>query len=170
MSVAIAAMVNILALGNVCLHFLAVTVVSVFKGDLSQRSYIWTRVCKFIWPFIMVICGIRAILMIVELQRGQVLFHNAPPHDISLKLIPLHRKHNIAWECENGGQLWPASVTAGYDNGASFPSSFCTSGFTSVYTAFIISLLVDLGFQVRARHCISVYGDVRGADDSGRLF
>jgi len=94
---------------------------------LSNRSYIWTRVCKFIWPFIIIICGIRAILMIVELQRG---------------------KDNIAWECQNGGQLWPASVTAGYDNGTSFPGAFCVATFPSIYTAFVISLLVDLGFQI----------------------
>ena len=36
----------------------------------QQRSYIWTRVCKFIWPFIIVIAAVRAIIMIVELQRG----------------------------------------------------------------------------------------------------
>jgi len=94
---------------------------------LSNRSYIWTRVCKFIWPFILVISAVRAIIMIVELRRG---------------------KDNIAWECENGGQLWSASAAAGYDNGSAFPSSFCTCGFESLSTAFIISLLVDLGFQM----------------------
>lgn len=107
MSVAFAALINIFALSN--------------------RSYIWTRVCKFIWPFNLVICGIRAVLMIVELQRG---------------------KDNIAWECMNGGQLWTPSVAAGYDNGSSFPSGFCTSGFSSIYTAFVIFLLADIGFQI----------------------
>ena len=89
--------------------------------------------------------------MIVELQRGRV------PHQIShqdvisliLTLSSPHRKDNIAWECQNGGQLWPASVTAGYDNGSSFPSAFCVATFPSIYTAFVISLLADLGFQVR---------------------
>jgi len=38
-----------------------------------------------------------------------------------------------------------ASVAAGYDNGISFPSAFCTLGLN---TALIISLLVDLGFQI----------------------
>jgi len=94
---------------------------------LSNRSYIWTRVCKFIWPFVLVISAIRAIIVIVELQRG---------------------KDKIAWECDNGDQLWPASVLAGYDNNTSFPNSFCTSGFPSVNTAFIISFLTDLGFQI----------------------
>jgi len=35
-----------------------------------QRSYIWTRVVKFVWPFVIVISAIRAIIMIVQLQRG----------------------------------------------------------------------------------------------------
>jgi len=89
--------------------------------------------------------------MIVELQRGQVPLQKLHQYRISLKLVlsSPHRKNNIAWECDNGGQLWPASVTAGYDNGTSFPSAFCTSGFPSVYTALIISLLADIGFQVR---------------------
>jgi len=107
MGVASAALINILALSN--------------------KSYIWTRVCKFIWPFIVVISAIRAILMIVELRRG---------------------KDKIAWECDNGGQLWTDSVVAGYDNGSSFPGAFCATGFGSISTAFIISLLVDLGFQI----------------------
>lgn len=53
------------------------------------------------------------------------------------------------WECDNGGQLWTESEAAGYDNGTSFPSGFCASGFSSLYAAFVISLLVDLVFQVR---------------------
>ena len=63
------------------------------------------------------------------------------------------RKDNIVWECENGGQLWTDSVTSGYDNGASFPSGFCASGFSSIYAAFIGGLLVDLVFQV------SIFGE-----------
>ena len=47
---------------------------------LTQRSYIWTRVCTFLWPFVIVICAIRATLMIVQLQRGYVL----PTHSPSL--------------------------------------------------------------------------------------
>jgi len=93
---------------------------------LSNRSYIWIRVCKFIWPFVIVISAVRAILMIVELQRG---------------------KDNIAWECANGGQVW--SSNAQYTSTTTtFPAGFCTSGFSSLNTAFIISLLVDLVFQI----------------------
>ncbi|CDO73169.1 hypothetical protein BN946_scf185007.g224 [Trametes cinnabarina] len=94
---------------------------------LSNRSYIWTRVCKFIWPFVIVICAVRAIIMIVELQRG---------------------KDKIQWECENGGQLWTDSAEAGYGGSASFPTGFCTTGFSSIYAAFIVGLLVDLAFQM----------------------
>jgi len=120
---------------------------------LSTRSYTWIRVCKFLWPISLVICGIRAVLMIVELQRG---------------------KDNIAWECANGGQLWTASVTAGYDNGAAFPSTFCTSGFSSLYTALVISLLVDIGCQIYMlflnwRFCTRLehYGSMKGPSDGG---
>lgn len=94
---------------------------------LSNRSYIWSRVCTFLWPFVIVICAIRAILMIVELQRG---------------------KDKIQWECQNGGQLWTDSAAAGYGGNVSIPDGFCGSGFSSLNAAFIISLLVDLGFQL----------------------
>jgi len=103
----------------------SVAVVSILA--LSNRSYIWTRVCKFLWPFIVVISAIRAILMIVELQRG---------------------KDKIAWECDNGGALWTSSADSGHSTSASFPSGFCLSGFSSLNTAFIISLMVDIVCQL----------------------
>jgi len=119
---------------------------------LSNRSYIWSRVCKFLWPFIIVISTVRAILMIVELQRGQ---------------------DNITWECDNGGQLWSASADAGYANSASFPSGFCVSGFHSLNVAFIVSLLVDIvcqlymyfliwRFQKRLEHYSGMKGPFHG--------
>lgn len=91
---------------------------------LSNRSYIWIRVCKFLWPFIIVICAVRATLMIVQLQRG---------------------KDKIIWECNHGGQIW--SENAEYAAKSSFPVGFCSAGFNSLYVAFIIGLLVDLVFQ-----------------------
>lgn len=94
---------------------------------LSNRSYIWTRVTTFVWPFVIVISAIRAILMIVELQRGQ---------------------DKIAWECANGGQLWPGSVTPGVIPSGSLPSTFCTTGFASLNSAFIVALLVDIVCQI----------------------
>jgi len=92
---------------------------------LSNRSYIWIRVCKFLWPFIVIICAVRATLMIVQLQRG---------------------KDKIIWECNHGGQIW--SENAEYAAKSSFPVGFCSAGFGSLYTAFIIGLLVDLVFQM----------------------
>jgi len=111
--------------GAISLGVALAAVITIFA--LSNRSYIWIRVVKFLWPFVIVISAIRAIAMIVELQRG---------------------KDNINWECDNGGQLWPASVTAGYQTSAAFPGAFCAKGFSSVNTAFIVSLLVDLACQV----------------------
>jgi hypothetical protein len=111
--------------GGIALAVGSIALVNVFA--LSNRSYIWIRVCKFLWPFALVICGIRAIIMLVELQRGQSM---------------------IEWECDNGGQLWPASAEAGYQNSTAFPSAFCTAGFSSIYSAFIVGLLVDLVLQL----------------------
>ncbi|KAF8482075.1 hypothetical protein DFH94DRAFT_734883 [Russula ochroleuca] len=92
---------------------------------LANRSYVWSRACVVLWPFLIVISAIRDIIMIVELQRG---------------------KENIEWECANGGQLWTTSAAAGYGSG-NVPSVFCTAGFSSLNTAFIVCLLADLVFQ-----------------------
>jgi hypothetical protein len=105
MAVAVLALLNILALSN--------------------RSYLWIRVCKFLWTFVIIICAVRAILMIVQLQRG---------------------KDKIIWECDHGGQIW--SSNAEYAAKASFPVGFCSAGFNSLNAAFIVSLLVDLVFQM----------------------
>jgi len=93
---------------------------------LLNRSYIWTRVCKFLWPFMIIICAIRAIVMIVQLQRG---------------------KDKIAWECANGGQIWTDNV-AHVTAGATLPAGFCTGGQVTLNTLFIIGLVVDLVFQI----------------------
>jgi hypothetical protein len=93
---------------------------------LSNRSYLWIRVAKFVWPFIIVISAVRAIIMIVELQRG---------------------KDNITWECNNGGQLWTSSTSTTTSDSGSIPSGFCTLGYSSLNTAFIVSLLGDLVCQ-----------------------
>jgi len=106
--------------------FLVAAIALINVLALSNRSYMWTRVCKVLWPFVIVITAVRAIVMIVELQRGRT---------------------EIEWECANGQQLWPASVTAGYGGTTTMPSVICTAGFPTVYAVFIIFLLVDLGFQ-----------------------
>ncbi|KAH9997784.1 hypothetical protein BJV74DRAFT_826457 [Russula compacta] len=93
---------------------------------LGNRSATWSRACRILWPFLIVISAIRDIAMIVELQRG---------------------KEKIEWECANGGQLWTTSAAAGYGSG-NVPSVFCTAGFSSLNTAFIVCLLADLVCQV----------------------
>lgn len=110
--------------GGIGMAVTAVAVINVLA--LSNRSYIWTRVCKFLWPFIIVICAIRAILMIVQLNRG---------------------KDKIIWECTHGGQIWEESAVKA-DNSGTMPVGFCGSGFSSIYLAFIVGLLIDLGFQL----------------------
>ncbi|PPQ76489.1 hypothetical protein CVT24_011074 [Panaeolus cyanescens] len=110
--------------GGIGLGVTAAAVISMFA--LSNRSYIWIRVVKFLWPFLIVICAVRAIIMIVQLQRG---------------------KEKIMWECNNGGQLWTDSAAAGITNNGTLPSGFCAMGFSSLNIAFIVSLLVDLVFQ-----------------------
>lgn len=64
-------------------------------------------------------------------------------------ICSLCSKDKIMWECDNGGQLYSASVAAGYHASTAFPSQFCTTGFSSFLTAWIIALSVDLMFQVR---------------------
>ena len=74
---------------------------------------------------------------------------------LTSRLLFMFRKDKIIWECDNGGQLWTESAADGLDNGKSMPGGFCSAGFSSLYAAFIVSLLVDIGFQVclgRAKH------------------
>jgi len=111
--------------GGIGIGVAAAAVISMLA--LSNRSYIWIRVAKFLWPFIIVIAAVRAIIMIVQLQRG---------------------KDNIIWECNNGGVLWTsANSTTTVVDDTTIPSGFCTLGFASLNTAFIVSLLVDLVIQ-----------------------
>jgi len=111
--------------GGIGMAVCAVAVINVVT--LSNRSYVFCRVCHFLWPFIIVICGVRAVFMIWELHRG---------------------KDKIVWECQNGGQLWGESAEAGYGNTSRFPEGICAPGWQSLFTAFIVSLLVDIAFQM----------------------
>lgn len=117
--------------GGIGIGVAVLAIINIFA--LSNSSFVWARVCKFLWPFVIVISAIRAIIMLVELNRG---------------------KDGIIWECQNGGQLWPSSVDASQTatNGTvvTFPlvDSICAPGFSSLYTAFTISLLVDIGCQM----------------------
>lgn len=85
MGVGAVAIITILALSNVRL-WLDLPQSYTERGinipcfKFTQRSYIWTRVCAFLWPFIIVVSAVRAILMIVELQRGYVFFFAPRTH------------------------------------------------------------------------------------------
>jgi hypothetical protein len=136
--------------GGISLGVASLAIISVIA--LSNKSYIWTRVCKFVWPFVIITCAIRAIIMMVELQRG---------------------KDKIAWECNNGGQLWPDSAVATTTT-STIPSSFCTSGFSSLNTAFIASLVIDLVCQIymffltwRFSKRLEHYADMKGPFSGG---
>ena len=148
LTVAVIALVNILALSNVGAQ-LPGDVIGIDINYNFQRSYVWIRVCKFLWPFVIIICAIRAALMIVELQRGFVTKPYMDYVAFTYSSCSHDRKDNIIWECNHGGQIW--SSNAEYAANASFPVGFCSAGFNSLYTAFIVSLLVDLAFQVRSR-------------------
>jgi len=111
--------------GAIGLGVALTAIISMFA--LSNRSITWINVAKFMWPLMVITCGIRAVLMVVELQRGQ---------------------YKILWECENGGQLWTAPNTTAIVTSGSLPTPFCTYGFATLNTAFIISLLADLGLQI----------------------
>lgn len=94
---------------------------------LSNRSFVWIRVAKFLWLLVVILSAIRAVVMVVELQRGQ---------------------YKILWECENGRRLWTAPGAVPIVTSGSLPAIFCTVSFATLNTAFIISLLVDLVLQV----------------------
>lgn len=101
----------------------AIAVINIFA--LYNRSYIWSRVCHFVWPFVLVISAVRVIIMIVQLYRG---------------------RDKIIWECENGGQVWGSEPEA--TSSSSMPGGLCGAGWSSLFTVFIVALLVDLVFQI----------------------
>ncbi|KAF8807951.1 hypothetical protein BYT27DRAFT_7190042 [Phlegmacium glaucopus] len=126
-------------------------IISMFA--LSNRTFIWITVAKFMWPFVIIISAIRAILMIVELQRGQ---------------------YKVLWECSNGGQQWTAPNVIPPTTTRLLPTPFCTYGFASVNTAFIISLLVDIVLQIymyfltwRYSKRLEHYSSLKGRGEGG---
>ncbi|KAE8212708.1 hypothetical protein CF327_g3679 [Tilletia walkeri] len=116
--------------GGIGMGVMAICVISII--GLSNNAYLWTRVCFFIWPIIIIASAVRASLMMFQLDRQQ---------------------SKIIWECNNGGQLWGTSQEAGYTNStssATMPSGVCSAGFHSLYIAFVFSLLIDFGCQLYA--------------------
>lgn len=115
--------------GGIGLAVAAVALINVLA--LSNRSYIWTRVCKFLWPFLIILCAVRAIFMIVQLTRG---------------------KDKIGWECSNDGKQWrdpDVELTqAEEESDAVIPPIFCKTGYAGIYATFIGGLVIDLGFQM----------------------
>jgi len=111
--------------GGIGLGVMGIAIITI--GGLATRSYVFSRAAQFIWPFVIIACAVRAIIMIVELNRG---------------------KEKIQWECDNGGQLYWESVAANISTSPAFPTEFCLAGFPAINTAFIVSLLVDLVFQI----------------------
>jgi len=137
--------------GGIALLVAFMALVNAFA--LSNRSYIWTRVCKFSWPFIVVISAIRAIVMIVQLYRYQ---------------------WDIVWECENGGLLWGSVAETGDPATTTMPSSICAPGWQSLFTIFIVALGVDLVFQIymlflnwRFSKRLEHYNNMKGPFDGG---
>lgn len=60
-----------------------------------------------------------------------------------------NRREKIIWECENGGQHWGDPAELNYTpSRLPFPSGICGPGWQSLFTAFVVSILVDLAFQV----------------------
>ncbi|QRV97420.1 hypothetical protein RhiJN_25439 [Ceratobasidium sp. AG-Ba] len=121
--------------------------------SLSNRSYIWTRVCHFLWPVLLVVSGVRGVIMILQLNRGQ---------------------DKIAWECQNGGQVWGTNPEDAATNSVSMPNGICNTAFGSLFTAFIIGILIDLGLQLYMfflnwRYCkrLEHYREFKGPDMRG---
>lgn len=121
---------------------------------LSNKSYIWTRVSRFIWILFLVITPIRAIIMILELGRSA---------------------DKVTWECANGGQVWTSDGAAASSvaTTATLPGGFCTTGFDSLKTCFIVGLVVDIvsqwymaflvwRFSKRLEHYAAMKGPVFG--------
>lgn len=111
--------------GGIGMGIAATSIINIIA--LSNRNYLFIRVCKFLWPLVLVIAAVRAIVMIFELNRGQ---------------------SNIAWECANGGQLWGQTALEQELSPATMPIGLCTAPFSSLFTAFIVCLLGDIGFQI----------------------
>jgi len=121
---------------------------------LSNKSYILTRVARFLWVALLVLTPIRALIMILRLGGNA---------------------DKVAWECANGGQVWTADAEANgsVSTTATLPGGFCTTGFHSLQTYFIVGLIVDIvcqlymafliwRFSKRLEHYASMKGPVFG--------
>ncbi|PWY97251.1 hypothetical protein BCV70DRAFT_69278 [Testicularia cyperi] len=112
--------------GGIGMAVMAVCVLTTI--GMANSSYMFMRLCFFVWPVILVVVAVRAGFMMFQLDRQQ---------------------SKIVWECNNGGQLWGTAGETTSDT-TTMPSGFCSAGFHSLYIAFVFSLLIDFGLQVYA--------------------
>ncbi|PWN95495.1 hypothetical protein FA09DRAFT_332134 [Tilletiopsis washingtonensis] len=113
--------------GGIGMAVMAICILNIV--GYANNSYMWARLCFYLWPVILLVTAVRAGFMIFQLNREQ---------------------NKIIWECNNGGQLWGESVEKGYGEGSGMPTGMCSAGFHSLYIAFVMSLLVDLALQIYA--------------------
>jgi len=83
--------------------------------------------------------------MIWELQRG---FVTVLPRKSGYWNCGVCRKDKLAWECDHDGQLWGATPLQLETQTVTMPITLCLANFHSIFTAFTVSLLADLAFQV----------------------
>jgi len=140
--------------GGIGMAVASIAVVNIFA--LSNRSYIWTRVCKFLWPFLIPIVAIRDIIMIVQLYQNE---------------------GGIDWECENGGQLYGTTAEAGNPSTSTMPSSLCDPGWHTLFMIFIVAFLIDLTFQIymlflnwRFSKRLEHYNGMKGPQNGGYYY
>ncbi|KAF8323348.1 hypothetical protein DL93DRAFT_2071034 [Clavulina sp. PMI_390] len=95
---------------------------------LMNNSYSASRIASFLWPVVVVISGVRAVLMIMDMNSN---------------------KPKIQWECDHGGCLYGATADQ-YAGGVipSFDVSWCKYGVSGLYTYTVIIVLLDLACQV----------------------
>ncbi|KAK0568936.1 hypothetical protein OC861_001463 [Tilletia horrida] len=114
--------------GGIGMAVVAVCVISCI--GLSNNTMLWSRVCFYLWPIILITVAVRDAFMMFQLDRQQ---------------------GKIIWECNNGGLLWGQSAEKGYGSSTStMPSGVCSAGFHSLYIAFVLSLLFDYAAQLYA--------------------
>ncbi|GEM08351.1 hypothetical protein Rt10032_c05g2368 [Rhodotorula toruloides] len=92
----------------------------------------WTSALQFLLPFLLFVSAVRAGIMIFRLDYYQ---------------------SNVTWECNHGGTLWNVTIANSTNiptntSDRTLPSSFCSSGFHSLYLAFAFALCIDVALQL----------------------
>ena len=137
--------------GGIGMAVMSICIINVIA--YSNSSYMWTRVCFFIWPIIIIVVAVRGGVMRESLEFFSPTrsFGQLTTNPITTVFQLSRQQGKIIWECNNGGQPWGQSVEAGYGSSTtSMPSGLCSAGFHSLYIAFVFSLALDFCFQVYA--------------------